>query len=121
MNAWIWLLLAAACEITWAIALKKSDNFARHGWSAAAIVFMLLSFVLLARVMKSLPVGTAYAVWTGLGAFGAAIIGIVWLGDSRETGRLVSLALVLAGVVGLKYFTPPDNASGGQESSGAEK
>lgn len=56
MNAWIWLLLAAACEITWAIALKKSDNFARHGWSAAAIIFMLLSFVLLARAMKSLPV-----------------------------------------------------------------
>ncbi|CAG0949677.1 Guanidinium exporter [Planctomycetaceae bacterium] len=119
MNAWLWLLLAAACEVTWAIALKKSENFQRYGWSAVAIVFMLLSFVLLARAMKSLPVGTAYAVWTGLGALGAAIVGILWLGESRDAGRLVSLTLVLAGVVGLKYFTPDTPANA--DSSSIEK
>lgn len=103
--AWLILLLAAACEVVWAITLKKSDGFAHMGYGATAVVFMIISFVLLAVAMKSLPAGTAYAVWTGLGALGAALIGMMILGEDRGLGRIISLALVLAGVVGLKYFS----------------
>jgi quaternary ammonium compound-resistance protein SugE len=104
--AWVILLLAAACEVVWAIALKKSDGFTHLGYGVTAVVFMIISLSLLGVAMKSLPAGTAYAVWTGLGAFGAALLGMMVLGEYRGLGRVVSLALVLAGVVGLKYFTP---------------
>ncbi|MBX3473972.1 MAG: multidrug efflux SMR transporter [Planctomycetes bacterium] len=103
--AWLILLLAAACEVVWAITLKKSDGFTHMGYGVTAVVFMIISFVLLAVAMKSLPAGTAYAVWTGLGALGAALIGMMILGEDRGLGRIISLALVLAGVVGLKYFS----------------
>jgi quaternary ammonium compound-resistance protein SugE len=104
--AWVILLVAAACEVIWAITLKKSDGFAHMGYGVTAVIFMIVSFVLLAWSMKTLPAGTAYAVWTGLGAVGAALVGMMILGEDRGVGRIVSLALVLAGVVGLKYFTP---------------
>lgn len=118
--AWVILLFAAACEVVWAIALKKSAGFTHMGYGVTAVVFMIISFVLLAWAMKTLPVGTAYAVWTGLGAFGAALIGMTILGEDRGIGRIVSLALVLAGVVGLKYFTP-DEPKPEQDASAQDK
>ncbi len=115
--AWVILLVAAACEVVWAITLKKSDGFSHMGYGATAILFMLISFVLLAWSMKTLPAGTAYAVWTGLGALGAALIGMMILGEDRGIGRLISLALVLAGVVGLKYFTPEEPKASANSSA----
>jgi len=115
--AWVILLFAAACEVVWAIALKKSDGFSHMGYGVTAVVFMIISFVLLAWSMKTLPVGTSYAVWTGLGALGAALVGMMVLGEDRNVGRLISLGLVLAGVVGLKYFTPEQPAAPGESSA----
>ena len=104
-TAWIYLLVAAACEVVWAIALKQTEGFTRLGPSLVTVVFMLVSFVLLAQAMRSLPVGTAYAVWTGIGAVGTAILGIVLYGEPRGTGRILSLILVVLGVAGLRYFS----------------
>ena len=115
--AWVILLFAAACEVVWAIALKKSAGFTHMGYGVTAVVFMIVSFVLLAWAMKTLPVGTAYAVWTGLGALGAALIGMTLLGEDRGLGRVISLALVLAGVIGLKYFTPEEPTAARQSST----
>lgn len=100
--AWWSLALAAAFEITWAISLKKSDGLSRPGIAAFTLVTMILSFVFLAIAVKHLPVGTAYAIWTGAGAVGVAIIGMIWLQEPVSAFRLVSLALVVVGIVGLK-------------------
>lgn len=102
MNPWIWVLLAGLCEIAWAAGLKISDGFRRPYVSAATVAVMILSFVLLAQGMRKLPAGTSYAVWTGIGAAGTAIVGIVFLGESAAWPRLASLALIIAGIVGLK-------------------
>ena len=102
---WLILFLAALCEIAWAIGLKYSDGTRRPGILAVTIVIMILSFVLLARAMKSLPVGTAYAVWTGIGAAGTAILGMVLFHEPRNGMRLVCLGLIVIGIVGLKYFS----------------
>ena len=104
--AWVILVLAAACEVAWAIGLKMSDGFTRLGpslWTAAA---MALSMVLLAMAVRTLPIGTAYAVWTGLGAAGTALVGITLLNEPATAARLACIALILAGVVGLKLVTP---------------
>jgi len=106
--AWVILLLAAACEVVWAVTLKQSNGFKHMGYGVTAVVFMIVSFVLLAWSMKSMPVGTAYAVWTGLGAVGAALVGIMWLGEDRGFWRILSIALIVIGVAGLKYFTPEE-------------
>ena len=100
--AWVYLLLAGAFEIVWAFALKASDGFARRGWVAVAAVGMTISVVLLAVAMRALPLGTAYAVWTGIGAAGAAILGIVVLGEPATALRLASILLICAGVAGLR-------------------
>ncbi|HEX7022684.1 MAG TPA: multidrug efflux SMR transporter [Trueperaceae bacterium] len=102
--AWIWLLFAAACEIIWALGLKQSAGLTKLWPSAYTIFFMLLSFVLLSQAMKSLPVGTAYAVWTGIGAIGTALFGILLFGEPHNLGRIISLLLVIGGVIGLRYF-----------------
>jgi quaternary ammonium compound-resistance protein SugE len=115
--AWVILLLAAACEIVWAVTLKQSNGFKHMGYGVTAVVFMLISFVLLAWAMKSLPVGTAYAVWTGLGAVGAALVGIMLLGDDRNIWRIISIALIVLGVAGLKYFTPEEKPAAEAEAS----
>jgi len=95
-------VVAGLLEFVWAVGLKQSHGFSRFGPSVVTVVAALLSFYLLGVAMRDLPVGTAYAVWTGIGAVGAAIIGIVFLGESREFWRLVSLLLIVAGIVGLK-------------------
>lgn len=104
--AWIALVVAGLFEVAWAVALKKSDGFARGGWTAAFVAALLVSMGLLARAMRELPAGTAYAVWTGIGAAGTAILGMAFLGEAVTGPRLACLALVVAGVVGLKLVTP---------------
>lgn len=100
--AWVLLVIAGLLETAFAVSLKLSDGFSRTGWTVAFAVFAAGSFTLLSRALTSLPVGTAYAVWVGIGAVGTAVVGMVWLGDAVTTGRLVSLVLVVAGVVGLR-------------------
>jgi len=104
--AWIILLIAGLFEIAWAIGLKYTNGFTRLWPTVGTVVAMVLSVVLLGLALKSLPVGTAYAVWTGGCAVGTAVLGIVMLGEPATAGRLVSLALIIAGIVGLKLVTP---------------
>ncbi|HEX4970977.1 MAG TPA: quaternary ammonium compound efflux SMR transporter SugE [Steroidobacteraceae bacterium] len=104
--AWLMLIVAGSFEVVWAIGLKYAEGFTRFWPSVITIVAMLVSIVLLGLAMKSLPVGTSYAVWVGVGAVGTAILGIVLLGESASAGRLASLALIVAGIVGLKLATP---------------
>jgi quaternary ammonium compound-resistance protein SugE len=103
---WLLLIVAGLCEIVWAIGLKYAEGFTRFWPSVIVVAAMLVSIVLLGLAMKSLPVGTSYAVWVGVGAVGTAILGIVLLGESASPGRLASLALIVAGIVGLKLATP---------------
>lgn len=103
---WLILVLAGLFEIGWAIGLKYTDGFARLWPTVGTVLAMMISLGLLGLAMKSLPVGTAYAVWVGVGAVGTAILGIVLLGEPANIGRILSLALILAGIVGLKLATP---------------
>ena len=105
--AWIYLVVAGLFEIGWAVGLKYTEGFTRLGPSAATVVAMIASFALLARALESIPIGTGYAVWTGIGAAGTAAIGMVFLGEARDVGRLVCIALIVAGVVGLKLVSSP--------------
>ena len=104
--AWLLLVIAGVLEIVWAIGLKYSAGFTRFGPSAITVAAMLGSIVLLGIAMKSLPVGTSYAIWVGVGATGTAILGIVLFGESASLGRLASLGLIVAGIVGLRLATP---------------
>jgi len=103
---WLILVLAGLFEVGWAIGLKYTDGFTRLWPSVGTLVAMIVSVVLLGAAMKSLPVGTSYAVWVGVGAVGTAILGIVLFDESASIGRLVSLGLIVAGIVGLKLATP---------------
>jgi quaternary ammonium compound-resistance protein SugE len=104
MSAWVWVGLAGLLEIGWAIGLKLSDGFRRPVISVLTVAGMILSFVLLSQGMRRLPAGTAYAVWTGIGSAGTALVGIWLLGESAAAGRLACLGLILAGIVGLKLL-----------------
>lgn len=104
--AWFLLVLAGLFEVGWAIGLKYTEGFSRLWPTIGTVVAMLISLGLLGVAMKSLPVGTSYAVWVGVGAVGTAILGIVLLGESANVGRLVSLGLIVAGIIGLKLSTP---------------
>lgn len=99
---WIILFVAGLLEVVWAVGLKYTHGFSRLVPSAITIVAMVVSMAMLSWAMKSLPVGTAYAVWTGIGAVGAAITGILLLGESASPMRIVSLALIVMGIIGLK-------------------
>jgi membrane dipeptidase len=101
-RAWWLLTLAGVLEVVWAIGLKYSDGFRKQGIAAITVAAMIASFYYLAQALKTLPVGTGYAVWTGIGAVGTAIVGMVVFGESKEVGRLVSIGLIVAGIVGLK-------------------
>jgi quaternary ammonium compound-resistance protein SugE len=100
--AWIYLFVAGILEIAWAIGLKYTEGFSRLWPSVVTIGAMIASFGLLAQALKTIPVGTGYAVWTGIGAAGTAIIGMLFLGESREVLRIVCIVLIVAGVLGLK-------------------
>jgi quaternary ammonium compound-resistance protein SugE len=104
--AWVLLVIAGLLEVGWAIGLKYTAGFTRLWPSVLTIVAMLLSVVMLGVAMKSLPVGTSYAVWVGVGAVGTAILGMVLFGEPASAGRLASLGLIVAGIVGLKLATP---------------
>ena len=104
--AWIVLFVAGVLEVVWAYAMKLSDGFSRPAPSAVTVVAMLLSFGLLAYAMKSLPLGTSYTVWTGIGAVGAFVVGIVVLGEAVTAMRLLAAALIVAGIVLMKVSTP---------------
>jgi quaternary ammonium compound-resistance protein SugE len=104
--AWFVLVLAGLFEVAWAIGLKYTEGFTRPVPSVLTLAAMVISVVLLGMAMRSLPVGTAYAVWVGVGAVGTAILGIVLFAEPATAGRLISLALIVAGIVGLKLATP---------------
>ncbi|MDQ3657637.1 MAG: multidrug efflux SMR transporter [Chloroflexota bacterium] len=99
MGAWILVIVAGILEVIMALSLKESQGFSRPWWTVSFVVFAIASFSLLAIGLKSLPVGSAYAVWTGVGAAGTALIGMVILGESRDAMRLVAIALIVSGVV----------------------
>ena len=99
---WPALIAAGLLEVAWATTMKASEGFRRPGLAVATVLLMLASFALLGYAMRQLPLGTAYAVWTGIGAVGAAIVGIVFLGEPRTTLRLVFLGAIIVGIVGLK-------------------
>jgi quaternary ammonium compound-resistance protein SugE len=105
IKAWLFLFAAGVCEIIWAAGLKKFGLRLTAG-GVFTIVMMLLSFVLLDRAMRHLPLGTAYAIWTGIGAVGAAILGMLWMNEPRDPVRIACIGLIVAGIVGLKWFTP---------------
>lgn len=104
--AWLCLFLAALCEVTWAVGLKYTAGFTRLWPSVFTLAVSVVSFVLLAQATRTLPVGTSYAIWTGIGAAGTAILGILWWGESASAVRLICIALIVAGVVGLKLNSP---------------
>ena len=104
--AWVYLVAAGITEIIWAIGLKHSDGFKKLGPSVFTIIVMLLSFVLLSQAMRRLPLGTSYAVWTGIGAVGTVIYGMVRLNEPRDIPRIICVALIVGGIIGLKAMTP---------------
>ena len=99
---WTYLFLAGLMEVGWAVGLKYTDGFSRLWPSVWTILAMVLSLFFLGQSLKTLPVGTAYAVWTGIGAVGAAVFGIILFGDSRSVLRLASIGLIVAGIAGLR-------------------
>lgn len=100
--AWVWLGIAGLFEVVWAVLLKHTDGFSRIGPSAATLAAMAVSFYCMSRALQTLPIGTVYAVWTGIGATGAALWGMAVEGDPATAARILCLALILAGVAGLK-------------------
>ena len=100
--AWALVILAGLFETGFALSLKASNSFTRLAPSVLFVVFAAASFTLLSTALRSLPVGSAYAVWTGIGAAGTAVAGMVFLGESTEVLKLVSIVLIVAGVVGLQ-------------------
>ena len=103
--AWIYLTVAGLLEIGWAIGLKYTDGFTRLLPSLWTVTSMILSIVLLGLALRTLPVGTAYAVWTGIGAIGTAALGIYLFAEPATVARLACIGLILAGIVGLKLVT----------------
>ncbi|HEY8545061.1 MAG TPA: multidrug efflux SMR transporter [Acidimicrobiales bacterium] len=102
--AWLVLLLAALLEPVWALALERSDGFRRAGPAALGVVAAAVSFVLLSFSLRHLPVGTAYAVWVGIGAVGVAAVGMVALGEDASPLRLLFLGAIVVGVAGLRFL-----------------
>ena len=104
--AWVILVVAGLFEVAWAIGLKYTDGFSRLWPSVFTLLAIIVSMGLLGIAMKSLPTGTAYSVWVGIGAVGTVTLGILLFGEPATVARLVSVALILAGIVGLKLATP---------------
>jgi quaternary ammonium compound-resistance protein SugE len=104
--AWLSLLFAGLLEIIWVLGLKYSDGFTRFWPSVVTVASIALSFALLGVSLQSVPFGTAYAVWTGIGAAGAALIGILLFGESADAARLGCLLLIVTGTIGLRFVTP---------------
>jgi quaternary ammonium compound-resistance protein SugE len=103
---WAILVVAGIFEVGWAIGLKYTEGFTRLWPSVWTVLEMIISLGLLGIAMKTLPVGTAYSVWVGVGAVGSVVLGIVLLGESASLARVISVSLIVAGIVGLKLSTP---------------
>ena len=101
--AWFFLVIAGVFEVVWATFLKLSDGFSKLGYSAATIAGMIISFYFLAQATKTLPIGTAYAIWTGIGAIGATIVGILFFKEPMTMIRGVFVVILLVGIIGLKF------------------
>ena len=104
--AWMYVFLAGLCEIGWAVGLKYTEGFTKVTPSVATIATMALSMWLLSRALQELPIGTAYAIWTGIGAVGTAIIGMAFMGEPRQALRILCIGLIVAGMLGLKVTAP---------------
>lgn len=104
--AWLYLLVAGLLEVVWAVAMKQSDGFSRLIPSVVTVVGMILSFWLLSTAMKSLPLGTAYTIWTGIGAVGAFVLGIAAFGEQVTAGRVTAAVLIVSGLVLMKLASP---------------
>lgn len=104
--AWIYLLIAGLTEIVWAIGLKLTEGWTRLAPSIVTLIFIVISYAFLSLALKTLPLGTAYAIWTGIGAVGTAIAGMLFFGEPRDWGRLVCIGLIVGGILGLKALTP---------------
>lgn len=102
--AWFYLILAGISEIVWAYGLKASHGFTDIQWSIITVFFMIVSFYLFARAMRTIPIGTAYAVFTGIGAAGTAVIGILFMNESSNLMKILSLSVLILGIVGLKLL-----------------
>lgn len=100
---WLWLIVAGLLEISWAVGLKYTDGFSKLLPSVVTVVLMLASFWCLAQAVKGLPLGTSYAIWTGIGAVGTAIAGIVLFKEPATAARLACMVLIVAGIAGLKF------------------
>ncbi len=103
--AWLYLCIAGLLEIVWAISLKRTDGFSNLRWSIVTIAGMAASFHFLALALKTLPIGTAYAIWTGIGAVGTAALGMVFFSESADLPRLACIGLIVVGMIGLKITT----------------
>jgi quaternary ammonium compound-resistance protein SugE len=108
--AWLLLLVAGLLEIIWSVSMKASHGFTKHHFTAITLVAAWVSFWLLGLAMRQLPVGTAYAVWTGIGAVGAAVLGILIFGESVTVARIGCIALIVCGILGLKLLGGQDAA-----------
>ncbi|HWW74794.1 MAG TPA: quaternary ammonium compound efflux SMR transporter SugE [Pyrinomonadaceae bacterium] len=104
--AWVVLFIAGIFEVVWAVGLKYTQGFTKPWPSVGAVGAMAVSFLLLSKALETIPVGTGYAVWTGIGAVGTVIAGMAILGEPRDAGRLVCVSLIIAGIVGLKLVSP---------------
>ena len=104
--AWLILILAGLFETAWAVGLKESKGFTRPWISAITVIAMIVSLVLLSIALKTLPLGTAYTVWTGIGAIGTVILGLAFYQESADPKRLVCIGLIMAGILGLKLVSP---------------
>lgn len=102
--AWFILVFAGMLEVVGAVALKFAHGFTHIGYTTLVVAAFAASFLLLATAVETLPIGTAYAIWTGIGSAGVALFGMLWLGESRRAARIASLTLVVAGSVGMKAF-----------------
>lgn len=104
--AWVYLFVAGILEVLWAYSMKTSEGFTKLVPSAVTIVAMIASFALLSAAMRTLPLGTAYTIWTGIGAVGAFVLGIVLLGEQVSAARIIAAVLIVSGLVLMKVSTP---------------
>lgn len=103
--AWIYLILAGLLEVGWAVGLKYTDGFTKLLPSIVTIAAMIGSFALLSQAFRVLPIGTAYAIWTGIGAVGTALLGMVLFGKPHDVARILCILLIIMGILGLKFTT----------------
>jgi quaternary ammonium compound-resistance protein SugE len=106
--AWLYVIIAGLFEVSWAISLKYTEGFTRLWISVFNTIVLLLGIVFLSKSLATLPVGTAYAVWTGIGVIGTTVLGIILFNESRDWLRLVFILLIIAGIIGLKLTTTPE-------------